>query len=182
MMKKIAVIGCGGSGKSTLSRELGQLLSIPVHHLDKIFWKPNWAPMLHTEFLEAQKVIYATDSWILDGNYGGTMKPRLGEVDTVIFLDLPTLSCLKGAISRYFEYRNRTRPDMSEGNNERLDMDFLLWILSYRRTRRPAIISMLQELEQKKEVVILSNRPAIRKFVGQIKNKQNKQLGSQAKH
>jgi adenylate kinase family enzyme len=182
MMKKIAVIGCGGSGKSTLARELGQLLSIPVHHLDKIFWKPNWKPMQRAEFLEAQKAIFATDSWIMDGNYGGTMKPRLSEADTIIFCDLPTLSCLRGAIGRYFKYRNRTRPEMSEGNNERLDMDFLLWILFYRRTRRPAIISMLHEFEQRKEVVNLSSRHAIRKFIEQIKNKQSEQLNSQTKY
>jgi adenylate kinase family enzyme len=139
-------------------------------------------PMLHAEFLEAQKAIFANNTWILDGNYGGTMKPRFNEADTIIFMDLPTLSCLRGAMSRYFEYRNRTRPDMSEGNNERLNMDFLLWILSYRRTRRPAIISMLHELEQRKEVVILSSRPAIRKFIKQIKNRQTEQLSSQTKY
>ena len=111
-MKKIAVIGCGGSGKSTLARKLGRLLSIPVHHLDKIFWKPNWTPMQHAEFLQAQEVIFATDTWILDGNYGGTMKPRFREADTIIFLDLPTLSCLWGAIRRYLKYRNGTRPDL----------------------------------------------------------------------
>lgn len=182
MMKKIAVIGCGGSGKSTLCRELGQLLSIPVHHLDKIFWKPNWTPMLHAEFLEAQKVIFATDSWIMDGNYGGTMKPRLGEADTIIFCDLPTLSCLWGVITRYFEYRNRTRPDMSEGNNERLNMDFLLWILFYRRTRRPGIISILQEFEQRKEVVILSSKAVIRNFIEQIQNSQIEPISSSAEH
>jgi adenylate kinase family enzyme len=182
MTKKIAVIGCGGSGKSTLSRELGQLLSIPVHHLDKIFWKSNWTPMQHAEFLDAQKFIFTTDSWIMDGNYGGTMKPRLNEADTVIFCDLPTHSCLRGALSRYFKYRNRTRPDMSEGNSEELNLDFLLWILFYRRTRRPAIISMLHELRQSKEVVILSSRSAIRKFVEQIKDNHHEQSSSHNSH
>ncbi len=41
-MSKIIVIGSSGSGKSTLSRELSHILEIPVYHLDKLFWKPNW--------------------------------------------------------------------------------------------------------------------------------------------
>ncbi len=110
------------------------------------------------------------------------MKPRFREADTIIFIDLPTLSCLWGVITRYFEYRNRTRPDMSEGNNERLNMDFLLWILFYRRTRRPGIISILQEFEQRKEVVILSSKAAIRNFIEQIQNSQIEPISSSAEH
>lgn len=41
-MKKIILIGSGGSGKSTLARQLGNKLNIKVHHLDALFWKPNW--------------------------------------------------------------------------------------------------------------------------------------------
>ncbi len=37
-MKRIIVIGCGGAGKSTFSRNISDKLNIPVYHLDKIFW------------------------------------------------------------------------------------------------------------------------------------------------
>jgi adenylate kinase family enzyme len=164
-MKKIAIIGCGGSGKSTLSVKLGKALLLPVHHLDMIFWQPNWTPMSHPEFSERQKQIFTADDWIVDGNYGSTMKARLQQADTIIFLDLPTLNCLWGAISRYFRYRNRTRPDMTEGNEERLNLEFLLWILFYRRTRRPTILSMLQEFEQTKRVEILTSRKAVEQLM-----------------
>jgi adenylate kinase family enzyme len=170
-VKKIAIIGCGGSGKSTLSLELGQALSLPVHHLDMIFWKPNWTPMDHPEFLDIQSEIFAEDEWIVDGNYGSTMEQRLNQADTIIFLDLPTLSCLRGAVSRFFKYRNQTRPDMTEGNEERLNLEFLLWILFYRRTRRPAILSMLDELAQEKQIVILTSREAVEQFVDGLAKK-----------
>ncbi|TOH24481.1 AAA family ATPase, partial [Vibrio parahaemolyticus] len=39
-MKRIAVIGSGGSGKSTFSALLGKKLNLPVHHLDQLYWKP----------------------------------------------------------------------------------------------------------------------------------------------
>ena len=42
MMQRIIIIGCGGAGKSTLARKLGEVLDLPVVHLDQLFWKPNW--------------------------------------------------------------------------------------------------------------------------------------------
>ena len=41
-MERIVIIGCGGAGKSTLARQLGKKLNIPVVHLDKLWWKPGW--------------------------------------------------------------------------------------------------------------------------------------------
>jgi len=41
-MNKIAVIGSGGSGKSTFSRKLGNILNLPVYHLDTVYWNPGW--------------------------------------------------------------------------------------------------------------------------------------------
>ena len=41
-MRRILVVGCCGAGKTTLSRELGEILRIPVYHLDRYFWKPGW--------------------------------------------------------------------------------------------------------------------------------------------
>ena len=41
-MRRIAIIGAGGAGKSTLARQLGEVLGIEVIHLDALFWKPGW--------------------------------------------------------------------------------------------------------------------------------------------
>lgn len=43
-MRRIAVVGCGGAGKTRFAAELGQLLGLPVIHLDRFYWKPCWVP------------------------------------------------------------------------------------------------------------------------------------------
>ena len=53
-MKRIAVIGSGGSGKSTFSALLGTELNLPVHHLDQLYWKPNWVKTPKDDWLKIQ--------------------------------------------------------------------------------------------------------------------------------
>ena len=48
--KKICLFGCPGSGKSTLSKKLANILNINVYHLDNIYWKPNWVNISKEEF------------------------------------------------------------------------------------------------------------------------------------
>jgi len=163
-MKKIAVIGCGGAGKTNLSMALANLLSLPVHHLDQLYWSSGWRPIDREDFIRAQEDIFSTNNWIIDGNYGGTMEARLNEANTIIFLDMPTITCLWGVINRYFQYKNSTRPDMTEGNNERVTLEFLSYIFSYRSKKRPTILQKLKSLTGK-EIVVLVSRKDIQEYL-----------------
>ncbi len=58
-LKRIAIIGCGGAGKSTLARELGKILDLPVVHLDRVYWKPGWEPTPREAFVAEQRKIMA---------------------------------------------------------------------------------------------------------------------------
>lgn len=167
-MERIILIGCGGSGKSTLAVRLGEVLGLPVHHLDSLFWRPGWEEVSREEFDAALQRLCEQGRWIIDGNYSRTLEVRLGACDTVIFLDLPTLSCLWGVIRRYWRYRGRSRPDMGSGCPERLNWEFLDWIWGYRRHRRPAIVERLREAEGTKRVIVLRSRAAIREFVVEV--------------
>lgn len=40
-MKKVIVIGCPGSGKSTFSKALHKITDIPLFHLNMIFWNAD---------------------------------------------------------------------------------------------------------------------------------------------
>lgn len=165
-MKRILIIGCGGSGKSTLAIALGRTLDIPVHHLDRLFWKPGWVESEKGEFEARLQEILNEDTWIMDGNYSASIPMRVNFADTIIFLDLPTLTCAMGALRRRWQYRGVNRPDMTEGNAERIDLNFLGWILSYRSRRRPRILALLESLDESKRVLVLKSRKEIAEFLG----------------
>lgn len=166
MMKKIAIIGSGGAGKSTFARQLSDKLKIEVYHLDAILWKPYWVGTSKHEQKQIQHDLVAKYSWIIDGNYGGTLDIRLNAADTVIFLDIHRVICIYRAIKRVLRYRNKTRPDMGEGCEEKFDIDFLKWIWNYPKNKRPSILKMLEEVSKDKNVIILCSPKDVKKFLG----------------
>lgn len=44
-MQRVAIVGCGGSGKSHLARELGRIVDAPVTHLDSVYYDDGWNPL-----------------------------------------------------------------------------------------------------------------------------------------
>jgi adenylate kinase family enzyme len=113
-MKKVLIIGPGGAGKSTIARRLGELLKIEVFHPDRHYWQPGWVEPPKTSGKQ-ESSSYLVESWIIDGNYSGTLPTRLQACDTVIFLDLSRVLCVWRIIRRRLTYRKVNRPDMAEG-------------------------------------------------------------------
>jgi adenylate kinase family enzyme len=89
-MKKVAVFGNAGGGKSTLSKRLSQITGLPLHILDKIQFQSGGAEVPHEDYKRAHQQILVTDRWIIDG-FGcmETLWQRLNEADTLVFVDLP---------------------------------------------------------------------------------------------
>mgnify|MGYP000084129500 CR=1 FL=1 len=131
-MQRVLVIGSPGAGKSTLAHALARRTGLPLHHLDRMHWLPGWVERDRAEGLEAVRQVLAQDRWIIDGNYGSSLPLRLTRADTVVWLDYPTHLCLGRALKRWWAYRGRSRPDMTEGCDERLDPEFLLYIARFR--------------------------------------------------
>ena len=167
-MKKIALIGSGGSGKSTLARRLGGKLNIEVYYLDALFWKPNWTPTSKEEQRKVQNELVKREEWIIDGNYNGTMDIRLNAVDTIIFVDISRVICIYRVLKRMIQYRGKSRPDMAEGVNERLDFDFLKWVWDYPKTKKPVVLKKLKQLPNDKKVIILKSPREVQLFLDNV--------------
>ena len=129
---KIAILGHSGSGKSTLARALGDKYGLPVLHFDSIHFLPGWVETDRpykrekvTAFLDKHP-----DGWVIDGNYLKICaERRFEEADHILYLDFPRRVCLPRVYKRLFLYRGKTRPDMAEGCNEKVDWAFLKWVL-----------------------------------------------------
>ena len=167
-MERIIIIGCGGAGKSTLARKLGEVLDLPVVHLDKLFWKPNWVEKSNEEFdaLLAQEL--AKDRWIMDGNFNRTMPERIKRCDTIIYLDFSRFACLMGVLKRIITTYGKVRPDMGEGCPERIDLEFLKWVWNFNKNKRESYYKMLNEVENV-ETIVLKNRRAVKLFLKSLK-------------
>ncbi len=161
--KRILVIGCSGAGKSTLSRKLSERWDLPVHHLDSIYWNRGWVPTSKSEFREEVKSVLALPTWIIDGNFDSSLEMRAAYADLIIFLDFPTWLCLSRVCKRVWIYRGKTRPDMAEGCLEKIDAEFVRWILRYQKDVRPGVRAVLQET--KADVVILKNPAEVKRWV-----------------
>jgi adenylate kinase family enzyme len=133
--RRILVLGCCGSGKSTFARRLGALAGLPVVHLDALFWKPGWVQATREEFIPVLQDALSKDSWIIDGNYAGTLPLRLSYCDLVVYFDFPRWACLRGVFTRVLRTHGRVRPDMGDGCPERLDWDFIKYTWNFEKTQ-----------------------------------------------
>lgn len=167
-MNRIMIIGCGCSGKTTLSLRLGEILSIPVCHLDRHYWQPGWKTLPESKWRPVHQDLCQGERWIIDGNYYGTMEKRMELADTVIYLDLPTAACLLGYLGRMLKYRGGNRPDISEGCSERLDWGFIRWISAFRRRVRPGIMELIARLGSDRNLVILRSRREINIYLKKL--------------
>ena len=161
-MKKIIVIGCPGSGKSTVSRALHNKTGIPLYHLDMMYWNADKTTAEKSVFLERLSTVLEKDEWIIDGNYGSTMELRMAACDTVIFLDYPLDVCLDGIKER----RGKPRSDMPWIETEE-DAEFIEFIKNYNEQQKPKVLELLKKYSDK-NIIILESREQADEFLSQL--------------
>ena len=154
-MKRVIVIGCPGSGKSTFARRLHERTGLPLIHLDSLYWRADKTHLTHEEFDSALAEAMRGDSWIIDGNYGRTMETRLRACDTVFFMDMDEEVCLSGIRERV----GKPHPDLP-WTEETLDPEFEGWVRAYRAEQRPKVLSLLEGCPEK-EIHIFRARQAL---------------------
>ena len=151
-MKKVIIIGCPGSGKSTFARELKKITGLPLYHLDMMYWKSDRTTVTKEVFLDRLRAAMDNQEWIIDGNYGASMEMRFEECDTVFFLDYPTEVCIEGIESR----RGQPRSDMPWVENDNMDEDFIAFINNYNSQSRPKVLDLMKKYSSKNAITFHS--------------------------
>jgi adenylate kinase family enzyme len=164
-LNRIAIVGCGGSGKSTVARQLGKLRDIPVTHLDALYYDGDWTPLPMDDFAAAQAELVAEPRWIIEGNYASTLHIRVAAADMVVFLDLPARTCLRGILQRRLRYRGGQHAD--HGVYDRITWDFVRYIIGYRRSMAPRVRALVTEHGPDAALVTLKSRRQVRRFLAQ---------------
>ena len=154
-MKRIMIIGCPGSGKSTFARALAAKKGLPLHYLDMMYWNPDRTIKPKEEFRAALRETVSLPEWIIDGNYGSTLEIRMEVCDTVIFLDYPVEVCIAGVEER----RGKPRPDMPWIETEP-DLEFIEFIKKYNEESRPKVIELLEKYKEKNIIIFKSRAEA----------------------
>jgi adenylate kinase family enzyme len=166
MVKRVAVTGPVGAGKSRLARELGDALAIRVLHLDALFWKPGWVPTPQSEFEAMQRRELATDSWIVDAQFDDVLHDWLHVADTVVFIDASPLRCLWRVSKRRLNRQASVgAPPAKPGALHRSLLKFVRNQWRYRRTVRGELLAEFARDRHGRRVVVLRRASDVDEFL-----------------
>lgn len=102
--RRIAIIGLPGSGKSTCASKLGEILHIPVHHLDRHMFEPDGKKKDKQEFIEIQKAMLNEEAWVVEGCSFSTFEMRFAKADVLIYFHFSRLVCFWRLFKRIFNH------------------------------------------------------------------------------
>jgi adenylate kinase family enzyme len=115
-MRRIIVVGSQGSGKTSLSRNLGRKLRLPVVHLDVLYWQPGWQPSDTASFRVRVTEAISGEAWVVDGSFSGlAFDLTLARADLLVVIDRPRWLCQSRILWRSAFDRDTTRPDLPKG-------------------------------------------------------------------
>ena len=163
-MRKVIIIGCPGSGKTTFAEKLNKCTELPLYYLDAIWHKPDKTHISREEFDERIAEIFNQREWIIDGNYKRTIEMRLRECDTIFLFDLPTEVCLQGVIDRI----GKSRYDLPWLETE-LDQEFKQFIEDFPIDTLPYIYDLLEKYKADKNVFIFKSRQDADDYIKKVK-------------
>jgi adenylate kinase family enzyme len=180
-MKRVAIFGNAGGGKSTIARELAAITGLPLAVVDELQYRAGGAPVPHEEYLQAHATLIANEEWIIDGFGGSTLAwERFEAADTLIHVDLPlavhafwvTKRLIKGLFAAPPGWPKDSPVIRSSISSYRV-----LWPCHTRLT--PRYRSYMSGAAQRKRVFHLRSRAELKQFLESIR-KEYAQVGQDA--
>ena len=168
---RILVVGCPGTGKSTLARALARHTGLPLWHMDDLYWREGWTRPSDAELTRDLATVLAHRRGIIDGNYARFLPQRCAWAEAVVYLDLPTLSAVRGLLARRWRrlrgdtasLPRRVREGGSRGG-EPLSPGFVWLVLSFRWRVRPQLLRALAPFDDGR-LLVLRSRRQVRAFM-----------------
>jgi adenylate kinase family enzyme len=174
-MKKVAVFGNAGGGKSTLSRQLAKITGLPLYVLDIIRFRggvyrldeKEGGKLPDEEYVSIHREILSQDEWIIDG-YGNlpTVWERISAADTLVHIDLPIMAHYWG-VTRRFAMGLFQNPEGWPENSPIWEstLDGYRVILPCHRILTPKYRQCLAEAASSKQVHHLTSRTAMKAYL-----------------
>jgi adenylate kinase family enzyme len=166
-MRRVAIIGNGGGGKSILARELARALTLPVHAVDDVQWQPGWVRTPLDDIARTHARWLAEPGWIIDG-WGSweSLAERFAMADAIVLVDFPLRTHYWWAIKRQVECTLGLRRDWPPKGCKVLPITWRL-LQVIRRVHyeyRPRLIALLAEPHIRDRVVHLRSPRELRQF------------------
>jgi adenylate kinase family enzyme len=86
-VRRIAVIGVSGSGKTTFAAALAARLGLPHVDMDALHWQAGWTMVELDVFRARVAAVAAGDAWVTDGNYGKARDCLWPRAEAIVWLD-----------------------------------------------------------------------------------------------
>ena len=130
-LSRIAILGGAGAGKSTLARQLGAALGLPVIHLDLLAFGPGWTRRSPAALQAALAPALEPGAWVVEGTYDEASRLTLPAADLVLWLDQPVWRRMWRAWRKTVVHRDRPRADRPDDCDERFGWRYAQMVLSF---------------------------------------------------
>jgi adenylate kinase family enzyme len=155
-VRRVAVIGCGGAGKTTVARALAIHTGLPLVQADPIVYPDGLAPRPEAEWQPELNAHADREAWVIDAMKLSLLEHRVERADTVVFVDVPRRSCFLGVAQR-------------DGLAALRNREFRRWIWDFPRKARPRIYELLASSPDDTRVVVLRSRREVRRFLATLR-------------
>lgn len=170
-MKKVAIFGNTGGGKSTLAKALAEITDLPLVIIDKIMYQPGGKINPHEQYLSTHSELIKKDEWIVDG-FGCVPSAweRFAAADTLIYIDLPLMTHFAWVTKRFVKgcfFNPEGWPERSPILKSTINSYGVLWLCHSKLT--PRYRKLVVESAEEKQVIHLKSPRAIKHYIKKIR-------------